>query len=530
MANPEEDPSKQNTEGDAADEETLPTMDETLVNPLDEKEEAQAYESDVLKTVVDTETSEGAEQILEAAPEVDTSLLEDIAPTKSLTLTALKIAFGILMAFSIASIIFFTSQLTDKMDFAISTFGVSNASAELAATNDEVLDLQTSLNFYRYLQYKAFLDQFSYYGDSFVQYYDIANSQTASTSDKAEAKEEMQKLREQLRQAFLFAGEYASAQFTVPLIDPEIEDLDQVFVEALKGRIADTVAEYKALQPTETDEAAVSEDEIATEEPALQSEQKNYLQMLKLVGNDPLHTLIVNTDFDVLTDAELYDLIKTVNTLIVNDLSIIQEIKNNRVRWSDVMNELELRTIAVDRNYTEDFYDQIGGIQYTSYEFDSENQRITIVGETKRFDTTNFTMIANLIDSLNSSRLFGNAEMRTFSKSGSLDAGYVANLRLTLDLDKDLVTDLSKRLIDLAIQNGEEVEEELGEDVVEEEVIIEGESLAEDEEAVEGEIEEDVDIEEELEEFEVGEVEEVPEEAVIEEEPVEEVVEETVEE
>ena len=84
--------------------------------------------------------------------------------------------------------------------------------------------------------------------------------------------------------------------------------------------------------------------------------------------------------------------------------------------------------------HSENYFDELGGIQYTSYDFDSSGPSISIVGETKRFDTTNFTMIVNLIDELNNSDLFENAEMHSFSKSGSLESGYTASVKLNLGL------------------------------------------------------------------------------------------------
>jgi len=191
----------------------------------------------------------------------------------------------------------------------------------------------------------------------------------------------------------------------------------QQFQQKLKAKLNEKASELKS-----------------NEDPEAQRDFKNYDHTENLIINSGLRSLFINTDFDALTDAELYHLIKEMNDVIVNELSIIQEIKNMRVKWSDVMNEIELRTIDVDRFYNEGTYDQLGGIRYNSYDLDTENRTISISGETKRFDTTNFTMIADLIDMLNGSPFFENAEMRSFTKSGSLDTGYTASLKLTLDL------------------------------------------------------------------------------------------------
>ncbi len=80
-----------------------------------------------------------------------------------------------------------------------------------------------------------------------------------------------------------------------------------------------------------------------------------------------------------------------------------------------------------------------------------DTKEVSIIGETKQFGTENFTLIVDLIDELNSSKLFNNAAMRSFNKSGTIEEGYVAFLRLAFNLqdgesspqDKDL--DISKK-------------------------------------------------------------------------------------
>ncbi len=396
---------------------------ELPINPLDKTPDAPKQEgADLVKSIVKTETSTGEKAILEEAPEVDLSLIQDIAPTKSLPLLLLKTLFGILVVASAVSLLFFTSQLSNKLDFASSTFNIPNISQELTSGNSEITKLQTSYNFYKYLQLKAYLDEFSYYGDSYVKYYEIANSQTVNNADIREAAEYMTLLNDNLRDSFMNAKDIMVKSFTAPLFSEEIQDdtaLFKVFVDELKKELTQKANEFSG-----------SDDDQA------KREFKNYTQTTNLAGNVALQNLIIQSDFDALSDTELYDLINKVNSLIVNDLSTIQTIKENRIKWSDIMNEIYLRTVAVDTYHSGSYFDELGGIRYTSYDLDSSGPSISIVGETKRFDTTNFTMIVNLIDELNSSDLFKNAEMRSFSKSGSAEDGYTASIKLNLGLDE----------------------------------------------------------------------------------------------
>lgn len=399
--------------------------DNSMVNPLDVagQDSETKKGSQFLQEIVSTETSQTPENILDAAPEVDTSLLQNIQPQKSILLMVLKILFVVMAVFGVTSFVFFSSQLTNRFEFVASKLGIPNISKELASTNAEILNLQTDLNFYRHLQVKAYLDEFSFYGDAYTHNFDVANSQTTDSGDKQTAAEEMNTLRNNLREALTMAKDKYIVAFEAPLFSAENvtdAEISLQFKQKLTEKLNEQAREF-----------------VNNSEVSAQREYKNFTHTINLITNQALKNILIQTDFDQLTDQQLYSLVKNMNDLIVNDLSIIQEIKDQRIKWSDIINEIELRTIEVDRFHADDFYENIGGIRYTSYDFDTDNRRINITGETKSFDTTNFSMIANLIDKLNDSPLFDNAEMRSFTKSGSLESGYLANLRLTLDLEEE---------------------------------------------------------------------------------------------
>lgn len=390
------------------------------INPLDLKPESNKEDSLLVNDIVETETSEGQKAILGAAPTIDTSLLQNVPPPTSLLLVSLKIFFMLLVVAGFASVVFFTSQLTTVFDFVSTKLGIPNITQELSATNSELITLKTDINLYKYLQIKGNLDAFSYNGDSYIQNYKVANSQTATDEDKKKALGEMDSARSKLRNYVLELQDLYAENIYIPLIDPELTDdveLNTLFKERLVAKLNEKASSYANNESSQA-----------------RREFKNYDQTIILAGNTQLRQLVIGADYDALSDDELYEFIKAMNALIVNDFSIIQTIKDNRIKWSDIMKEIELRTIEVDSFYDENLYEDVGGIRYTSYDFDSVNRKIDIVGETKRFDTRNFTMIADLIDKLNQSGIFMNGEMRSFSKSGSLEEGYKASIKLTFNL------------------------------------------------------------------------------------------------
>ncbi len=403
---------------------TAPDVPEE-VNPLDAVKDEQK-DPTLVNNIVANTTKED-ERILEVAPELDKSLLQEVGPQKSLLLVSLKLLFGVLTLLSLGSLIFFTSQLTNKFDFFSSKFNMPSLSKTLKASDEEVIKLQTDINFYSALKTKGYLDEATYYGDSFIKYFEVVNNPTTDPKDQKTAAQELGKLFPKIVSALDLAKLQMVKESTVPVLTLETNeniDPESFFQSELLKKLDDKAAPL-----------ADTEDEQA------KRDYKNYIITKSVVSNSELKSLILNTDYASMSEKEFYEFLKDFSKKYSNELSVIQRIKDERIMWSDIINEIDLRTIAVDRYYNQNSYDQIGGILYTSYDFDADSQSISIIGEIKRFDTVNFTMIANLIDELNRSDLFANAAMQSFSKSGSLNDGYISSVRLQLDLERDETED-----------------------------------------------------------------------------------------
>lgn len=380
-------------------------------------------ESDIIKNIVSTETGGAAKSILGEAPTLDTSLIRNLPPPRSLLLVILRVFFGLILLAGISSFLFFTSQLTSDLDFATSRLKIQNVSENLASTNAEIISLQTDLNFYRYLKLNAFFDTFSSDGDSFLHYLETTNSQTSGEAEKEDALLEISSLKQSLSTSISNIQQIFTEEFTAPLIDKEFSD----------G--ADLSALYKEKLIMKLNEKIASVSNSADSQ--ARRDFKNFTQISDLVKNTGLRNLFLSIDFTALSNQEIYDFIKNVNSVIINDLTIIQKIKEQRIKWSDMIDEIALRTMTIDRHYNQNFYDDLGGIRYTSYNFNSGSKTISISGETKKFDTMNFTMIVDLIDELNKSKFFKDAAVRSLSKAGSVKDGYTSSLQLSLTLEDE---------------------------------------------------------------------------------------------
>ncbi|MDX9971308.1 MAG: hypothetical protein RBS56_05420 [Candidatus Gracilibacteria bacterium] len=392
-------------------------MADTL-NPLDLSDNSKKpEESNVLENVVAKDTMNAPEEnILDIAPNVDLSLLKGLEPQKNIQLMIFKTLFAVILVAGLISVVFFQSQLTHNLDFITDAISTPHVLKELENSNLEVRSLKTDFNMYTLLQANANLNEITYLADGFMQSFEISKSQTASAKDKSDSEARMTSVREKLKPLVLETAKLMNEPLFLPLIDPLLSDIN---------------SQKMAFELDLKEKLRVKSEDFREKDPRL---SKLYIQTINLVGNSTLTAVLNGMDVDKLRNEELYAQLKVINAETVNDLSIVHDIKNSRIKWSDIIKEIDLKTMAVDSSYSEYYYDLKGGIRYTSYEFDKEAKRISIIGEILRYDTANFTMIANLIDSFNTSGLFEGAEMKSFSKSGSIDDGYKSSVRLNLTL------------------------------------------------------------------------------------------------
>lgn len=431
----------------------IPSPKDTI-NPLDKVNTAPKTEdSDFIKNLV-SESGIQDQNLLEVAPEVDRSLIEEVSPPKSPLLFVLKGFFGLLVLTGIASVTFFSLHLTDYLQIANQRFDLPNLSAELTAKNQEIVSVQSNINFFRYLQAKAHLDQFSYEADSYLQNYEIYISSTVSQADKDKAKQSMSDIRKTLNESFISTRDKITMPLSASLFTLKSKDDFVVEVDPSTQFVSESV---RKLQEKATEFA---------NNPEANLDYKNYLYAANLVNNSMLRQTMTMIELSKLSDQELYDAIRLIDLLALNDFSIIQKIKELRIKWSDIIHEIDLRTIVADPNYTKENYDGYGGIRYTSYAFDSDSRQVSVVGETRKSDTTTFTTISNLIDALNKSSLFENAEMRSFSKSGDSGKGYSSNLRISFNLKNDNQDEKMQVAMGISLDTGTGEEEVLPEDEI----------------------------------------------------------------
>lgn len=166
-----------------------------------------------------------------------------------------------------------------------------------------------------------------------------------------------------------------------------------------------------------------------------EEEAQGIQNTIRLVQNNELKSLIGSFDPENPTPEVPFDeMLKKIRELDQNELSIIAKLQEKRIKWREIITEIEKITREIDTVFDEGLFEQIGGITYSGYSFDAQSGRISVTGRTKTMDSRTFTLIANLIDAFEKSPRFKNVDKRSFAKSKGED-GFLATLKLDFELE-----------------------------------------------------------------------------------------------
>ncbi|MDP2624704.1 MAG: hypothetical protein Q8P27_00795 [Candidatus Peregrinibacteria bacterium] len=310
---------------------------------------------------------------------------------------------------------FFYTQLSPTFELL-----GKNPVQTLSDLETSVQEEQTSINLYNFLIAKFALDDFSIAADTYL--YKLSESESAYTSNntKAELVGEMALLQQDMKDSLSTVQEKLNATLypkDLAFTAESTTDLESEYESLLKTRIAD---EKQALR-TEDDEES-------------QTQVSNLDSALSLLNEGSFQRDLTALNLDEDLDAETIQTIFEGATSVSKDeFSTILNIKNVRVDWYSVLTELTSVTRKVDPLYASGIS---SNIDYTSLTFNSSDQTILLRGSTRTDDTLNFSLISDLIDSLESSTAFTEVSNRSFTKTEGDDDDYTANFRISLELHK----------------------------------------------------------------------------------------------
>ncbi len=352
------------------------------------------------------------EKILGPIPELDKKIVGAFDPTKR-NLKIAKFFFYFVITLSILSIGFFYAELNPEFDLLAGLRG-PNTAQQLDNSKQDILTLQTSINQKNYVLMASYLQELSYLSDS----YSVART-------AAQPSDELASIQDQILTAYV----NAQAKYREPIKVGKIDE--QEFNDALKTELRNEINVLNKEEPTQN----------------ILQEINTYSAALQLVNNKNLSAFFSKNTDDIRMDlpqddSKLFALTQESLEILKNDFTDISNLKAHRVRWAVILDEIERITKSIDTLYNTGFFEELGGIKYSAFDFDSETNKIILIGQAKRDDGTTFTLIANLIDALEQSQLFYNVDNRSFPKSGSEEKGYVSSFRIELNLDEDYLTKL----------------------------------------------------------------------------------------
>lgn len=350
------------------------------------------------------------ENILGPIPELEKKIVGAFDPTKR-NLKLVKILFISIAVLCLLSIGFFYTELNPNFDLFSSLRG-PNTAQQLQNSNQAIITMQTSINQKNYLLMAFYLQELSYLSDTYAK----ARNDNINDSGLAD-----------LQDRILLAYENAQTKYKEPTKVGNIPEED--FMNALKNELREEINLLKKEELTDT----------------ILQDINTYSTALDLVSNKNLQNFFNKNTEEIRSDLQRDDssfLVLTQEALeiVKNDFSSINMLKENRIKWSAIIEEIEKITKEVDTLYNTGFFEELGGIRYSAFDFDSENNRIVLTGQAKRDDGTTFTLITNLLDTLEQSMMFMQVENRSYPKAGDEETGYTSNFRIELYLDNEYLT------------------------------------------------------------------------------------------
>lgn len=371
---------------------------------------------------------EKKKSILGELPKIDTSLFIDREYHLKRQLSGVKIALACFVTLGFFLFLYFYAQLDPNFNL----FGSDNVGKRLSTTNDQLRSMQTQVNFYRYRIAKKDLDQFFYQANEYLQKYDAWKSTPADNPQKSELLSDLDTAKTDLTKPFDDAREKLSKSIIVPLyheVDPVAnrETLDPAAAAEEEKKLATQEFQDSLKQYIDTQKTGANPDEV-----------RDLNEMKMIVGNNALLAL-TSTDLSKMSHADLRAFILQMSNHYNQRLAFIFHIKDHRIPWYSIITEIYDKTTSIDKGrFKTKLYKDVGGIQYTGFDFNGDTGRITISGNVKDFDGVNFTIVADLIDILEGSSKFKDVEMRTFSKSFTSDKdGFEGNFKIDLSLQKE---------------------------------------------------------------------------------------------
>jgi hypothetical protein len=324
-----------------------------------------------------------------------------------------------------------------------------NPAQKLATYEASFQGEQSSVNLYNYLIAKFALDDFTSAADTYLLNEALYESDHTSDKDRDDLAEDMADLEGEMVVALEVTQEKLKNHlYPLELVTTSgatTTELENSYTTLLKTKIS---SEKQALRGAEDSESAL--------------ETSNLDGALALLNAKDLQRDIKALDLEEGLDSDTIESLFTQTTAISkNQTATILAIKNTRVDWQVIIDEVETITKKVDPLFGSGI---TSNIAYSNYSFNKSNEKASVRGETRTDDTLNFSVISDLVDELELSSYFADVTTRSFNKSESSEDDFMASFSLEMLLQED--EDDRDAATAIVVMEAEEEEEE-GEDFTE---------------------------------------------------------------
>lgn len=337
----------------------------------------------------------------------------------------------------------------------------SNLRNDLFNLNQSLKSVQTELNKYRFLSGQLYLNQFGYESTRFVD--GIADLETPGLASQ---KTEVQSLVTEAknRMPTLLAG--AKQNLTQPIV---VETYQTRGEEKIDPLLIEGEFQRELRQAISNEKKALLD---ASEESNLEvpvAALAFFDNTAKLVGNAKLLTNLNARTIDAFKiEADQYEQTNDpaqrasfrnyIDDLLAStkvNLATITNLRNSRVKWSEVIDRIEKITNQVNSEHNSGLGSaNASQIQYASFDFNAETGRVSLSGLNTTQSGTNREVVTYLLEAFEASPEFKNVSNRSFplSKSNTLGGAdvYSLNFKIDMEIEQGAFSKLNTPIADLA--------------------------------------------------------------------------------
>lgn len=329
---------------------------------------------------------------------------------------------------------FFWSQLNPDFTM-LSDYTGPSVAIRFESGNKELREKQTDANHLRFRLARLKLDEINGSIDAWNFHYPVVVSESSSAEEKKNAKERLMELDKNLR--ILFPA--VQKLLNVPL------GIDTYSREPITPEEREKAYEQLLIEKLNREKQALMQDS----KPNL-VEARLIENVGSLVQNKKLLGLIRKMDLKGMDEKAFSEFLAQIRSADADEFSVVNTLRTKRLDWRQVIQDIHEVVTENDQHYGQGVFKITGGFLFSSYRFDSKSGRISLTGITKTIDSKTFTLIANLVDSIEKSPKFKDIDFRSFSKSKDESGDFTSSLNIEFSLQapgekdpRDAVTEIN---------------------------------------------------------------------------------------